>query len=183
MSEKRNFIFKPLDNFHLHFLCVSLFVFIPFDICLFIAPFEVSLLITVLLMNFIPILVYTFIRFFYNIRYVVDDAYVIKYRKNKVVLKIRRDDLDEIYIQKGGMKFFGQFFISIIFNTGFSKPFCTTMSFTFRNYDVIAAYNNVEIPRPSIKDDSSMFEYVEILSYRRCMRLCKYLNIEPIVKK
>lgn len=177
---KRNYTFKPLNNIHMLYLIFTLLIFTPFDITL-LFHYSPSLLITVVLMNMLPLAIFAIVRMFFNTKYVVDDDYVIKYHGKKIVLKIKISDVNGIYIKKA--KWFSFFtFIYEAICSPFTQPHGTSFSLVFEKCDVIYPLKQ-EIPRKSLisNNQKDLLEYCEILSFRRCKKLCKKLQIVPIL--
>ncbi len=179
--KSKKYIFKPLDNIFLCYLFPFLLFFLPVDIALFGPHFEINILLIVLITNTVSISVYLLARLIYPIRYEVDSASIVKYRYKKVIFKIQISDIEAIFIKKG--KWYS-FFPSILCAALGGMPDDTKMtnlSIVFKKCDILKAekreFIGLSLKQEGYKDH---FEMNEVLSLRKCRKICKKTGHKPI---
>lgn len=178
--KKTNMKFKPLDNVHIAVVAVYfLFFCVLLDIAFLMSDFSVDFFITVLIVNLFPWIVFISARILYRTKYVIDDEYFTKYKGKTILFRIRICDIKSVYIKKRTWYAFFAFLIGI-FGLVFITKYMTNISMVFKTCD-ITSKDDHEITRLSLKpqEDKDCFELCEIVSYHRCMQLCKVLKIEP----
>lgn len=146
--------------------------------------FDVAFFITCAIITAIPLLVYMFVRIFYSYKYIIDDEYLIKYKKNKIILKIKIKDIKYIIIKKANIIHFLKFIISLISGYNLSTSNVTTMSILFEKCEILNDSNNKEFKRNEVIENKepNEKEYVEILPYRKIKKICKIMNIDYKIK-
>lgn len=90
--------------------------------------FDIEFFITCILINIIPFLVYIIVRVFYPYKYVINDEYLVKYKKNKIIFKIKIKDIKYIVVKKVNIFNYFKFIISLISYYNLSTSNVTTMS-------------------------------------------------------
>lgn len=91
------YTFKPLNNMHLFFVYFAYL----FDIslidtgCIIVSldEFDVGYFITCMILTIIPFLVYMIVRISYSYKYIIDNDYLIKYKRDKIIFKIKINDI------------------------------------------------------------------------------------------
>lgn len=183
-----NYTFKPLNNLHLYFMCFAyIFNVIFFDIGFIIVSldkFDIEFFITCILINIIPFLVYIIVRVFYPYKYVINDEYLVKYKKNKIIFKIKIKDIKYIVVKKVNIFNYFKFIISLISYYNLSTSNVTTMSFVYEKFDILDDLNNKEFKREEVVEnrEANEKEYVEILPYKKIKQICKLMNIKYKIK-
>lgn len=173
--------FKPLDN--LHCLYAS-FLVIPLllpNVLLFVPSFSLLQRLLIFSLNGLPFFIYFFIRLLCREIYEIDDVYVTKYAKGKVVFQIKRSDIVKIAIYKRSVWkavsfVLGSFFVGFLC---LSEPPCTIFSFVYRDCEIFTSYKEVEEARPPLLLLADTHEYVDYLSYKKVQKLCKTLGYAP----
>ena len=176
-------IFKPQDNYHALLLLPWLLISLPFELVL-ITDYELTLLVIVLCMNIIPTAVFVLVRSFYRIKYVVDDNYIVKFRGKKIVFKIKTEDVEAVFVKKG--KWYAIFFVLLSMLCGVEpkdKVF-TNISVVFKRCEIIRKEKGEmfgESLKPEEYDD--FFEKNDVMSLRKCIRICEIIKKAPIYIK
>jgi hypothetical protein len=139
------------------------------------------LAITVIIMNLVPIITWIFARILYPNKYIVDNNYLIKYRRKQIVFKIKIDDIKCIYIKRMRISSFFSFIYEAICGP-FKKAHGTSISIAYKNHE-IKEHEILELPRESLITDNceELFQHCEILSYGKCIKLCKKIHMTPIL--
>ena len=176
--------FKPLDNVRN--------VLFSFLMPLFSTPFIILLIVIIkepekgegvailvaLVMLVLPWLVWLASWLFYPFFYVVDEEYLTKYKKEKVVFRVKIADIQAIFINKVRWTYYFKAFLDCLFFYIIRTP--TSISFVFQQCEVLTAYKqkNMEVIRNSLKDEKfkHCFEYVEILSYKKAKKIFFLVN-------
>ena len=180
--------FKPLNNMHLYFMYMFYLLIIPmFDIgCIIVCldEFDVGFFITCTIFTAIPFLVYMFVRIFYSYKYIIDDEYLIKSKRNKIIFKIKIKDIKYIVIKKTNVLNFLKFIISLISGYNLSTSNVTTMSIIYEKCEILNDSNNKDFKREEVVENKEPIEkeYVEILPYKKIIQICKIMNIYCKIK-
>ena len=182
--EKRKKVFKALDVVHCFYWFLFLVIFIPFDLTLIFTPFDLSLLITVLCMNGIPTLIFILVRVFYNVKYIIDERYLVKYKGKKIVFKISIQDVETVFIRKAKWYAFFPFVLALVCGDIPKGKSLTCLSLVYQNCEIVKEEKR-EIKRPSLKNETyrSFFEHSEFFSLRKCKKICKKMGNDPIFVK
>ena len=132
------------------------------------------------------IILYTLWRLFCNIRYTADSEYLVKTKGKKTVFRIPVKNIIKIYIGRDSRFAYFSFFLAAAFEpTGFKKTHGTNISIIFKECEILKKENHYatsyHIPKLSLKPSeySECFEHSEILSLKKCMKICKIMGIEP----
>lgn len=121
-------------------------------------------------------------RLFYPVKYKIDKEGVIVYDGERLVLKLKREQISKIYIQK---ERWGGFFKCLfgLINSFTIYPHCTSISFCFSESEVcrqrICSIQRKRL-MTSLDFKNELCEFNELFTYRECMKICKILGIEPI---
>lgn len=178
---------KPWSEIHLYLLlCYLSLLFIPLCPLAILGFFWTPLLIFNAIYTIVMIMLYTLWRLFCNIRYTADSEYLVKTKGKKIVFKIPVKKIIEIYIGRDSKFAYFSFLLAAAFEpTGFAKTHGTNISIIFRECDILIKEENCvtsyHIPKLSLKPEelNHCFEHNEILSFRKCMKICKVMGIEP----
>lgn len=175
--------FKPLNNLHLitilyYYIFVAGF-FNFFSLINYIDNkiIDVYLLISLGVINFIPILGYLLFRMLYPFKYFIDKNYLIKYKGDKVIFKIKMEDIEGIIIKKA--HFFDYLILpfSFSFLCDFSNKHLSSISIRYKKCDFIDETINYEFERiKTIKNECGLNEYIDILPSRTAKKICKFMN-------
>ena len=182
------YCFKPLNNLHLitilyYYIFVAGF-FNFFSLINYIDNkiIDVYLLISLGVINFIPILGYLLFRMIYPFNYFIDKNYLIKYKGDKVIFKIKIEDIEGIVIKKA------HFFDFLILPFSFllydlSSKHLSSISIRYKKCDFIEETIKYEFERiKTIKNKCGLNEYIDILPSRTAKKICKFMS-KPIVMK
>ena len=177
---KSKLTLKPLDNYHTHYLFLALIIFVPFDILL-LTVFDYMLLWVVLIMNILPFSVFLLIRILYRAKYSIDDICLTKYRGDDIVFCIKNNDIQKIFIKKGKWYSFLQFSFLVALGSSPDEQIMTNISILFKNCEVLKTEKR-ETLGASLKtaEYEAFFEWNEIMSLKKCVRICKKIGVEPI---
>ena len=181
VKTKNTYKFKPQDNVH---TCISVCAFlllVPFDVMLLIGKDSLSLLI-LLIINSASFLIAVISRLLYGRKYKIDDEYLIKYRHRKIIFKIKVADIDGVFIRRRSPWSFFVFIYYLVIGNGYiSGERLTNLSIVFKKCEVIKQDKD-EAYRISIKPEAfaSYYEHCEIISFRKCKKICAQLGIDPI---
>ena len=179
--KNKKYVFKPDDQLHTLYWFTWLIVFIPFDLGLIFMPFRLGLLIAVLCMNGIPTLTFLLVRLLYNIRYVIDEHYLIKYKGKEIVFKVPIGDLDAVSIQKAKFPLLKLWYRVTPYGHTEEKDL-TCLYFVSRKCEVLKqeakenAYESI-----SNRSTPSFFRQREFFSFHKCKRICRALGMKPIL--
>ena len=180
--------FKPLNNMHLYFMYFAyIFDIAFFDIgCIIVSldEFDVEFFITCVILTAIPFLVYIIVRILYPYKYIIDDEYLIKSKRNKIIFKIKIRDIKYIVIKKTNVLNFLKFIISLISGYNLSTSNLTTMSIIYDKCEILNDSNNKDFKREEVVENKEINEkeYVEILPYKKIKQICKIMNIDYKIK-
>ena len=177
--KKNQYIFKPLDNIHAFYMLIFLIVFGFVNIVPILTSLEVFEYIIILSFNAVIALGYFLTRFFFPVKYVIKDDYLIKYSGKNILFKIRIGDIKEVHIKKAGFLDFFHFLYEFVCGS-FTKTHGTCISIAFEHCEIQEEEKH-EIPRMPLLEDNykHLQEIVEIFSYRKCIRLCEKMEIKP----
>ena len=135
--------FKPLNNIHLYFMYLAYILNVVFfDIgCIIVCldEFDVEFFITCVIITMIPFLVYMIVRIIYPYKYVIDNEFLTKYKKNRIIFRIKIEDIKYIVIKKTNVLNFFKFIISAIVQSGvnLTTSNLTTMSRIYEKCEVL----------------------------------------------
>ena len=129
-------------------------------------------------------MVYIIVRVFYPYKYVINNEYLVKYKKNKIIFKIKIKDIKYIVVKKVNIFNYFKFIISLISYYNLSTSNVTTMSFIYEKFDILDDLNNKEFKREEVVEnkEANEKEYVEILPYKKIKQICKLMNIKYKIK-
>jgi len=182
------YTFKPLNNMHLYFMYLFYIVVVAcFDVgCILVSlnEFNIDYFITCVIITAIPFLVYIFVRILYPYKYVIDDEDLVKYKKNKILFKIKIKDIKYIVVKKVNIFNYFKFIISLISLYNLSTSNVTTMSLIYEKCEILDDFKIKEFKREEVVEnkETNEKEYVEILPYRKIKQICKIVNIEYKLK-
>lgn len=174
-------IIKPRDNYHTYFLFLAFLVFLPFDLVLLFG-FDMLLFKIVLIANSIFIGILAVGRIVYPVKFVFDGEALTKYNGKKIVYKIKLENIEAVFIQKGKKRSFIVFIFQTLCQLKPDGDYMTSISFVFNSYDIKGEAKNTE-PYLSLKpkEYNRFYERCDILSFRKCKRLCKFMKITPVI--
>jgi len=187
MSNDKNISLKPLSEYHTYFL-VTLLTF-PFllDLSAIICK-EIALIKGLIIYRLSIIALFIIIRLFiYNIKFTVNSECLTKTKGRKVIFKVDVKDIEAIFIKKASkfnvFKLWGFFLLCFICESGevvYNGARGTDISIVYKESSVCLEEKQ-ELSRISLKPETmkDFFEHNEILSYKKCMRMCEVLGIEP----
>ena len=180
MMKIKQTTFKPLDNYHLHWLFSGFLVSLPFNLLLITDISNLSLLITVAIMDTIILFSYIITRMVYPAKYVIEDGYLTKYRSRKKVFQIKLTDIEFVYIKRGKWYSCFVFFIKVVLGTISDESHMAGISILFHRCEVIKKEHR-ETFASSLKGDDypDMFEQCDIMSVKKCKKLCDIIGITP----
>ena len=179
---------KPMSEVHFYIMITCLYLpFFPLEIYAIFGD-EKMLQATMITYVLIVITAYVLYRFFYNVRYAVNSEYLVKTKDKKIVFKIPVEKILGIYMKRASKLGYFPFVLDWI-TSGSSistKTHGTNFSIVFKECDVLKKEDH-DVPCLSLKPEElkDCFEHNEILSFRKCMKICKVMGIEPqiITKK
>lgn len=174
------YTFKSLDNLHLYMLLFIYLCLLPINVmCLtvFITSSEKLSLVFFGIGIFVPFLIFLFCRIISPYKYIIDDQYLIKYKGNKILLKVKKVSINEIIVKKTTV-FKSLKFIGSLVAVKLSCSNITSFSLVFNDYDVLTNYNYGEFERlPLLGENKDGFvEYVDIMSYKQIKKISHLLN-------
>lgn len=176
--------FKPLNNMHLYFMYFAyIFDIAFFDIgCIIVCfdEFDVEFFITCVILTAIPFFAYMIVRLLYPYKYIIDNEYLLKFKRNKIIFKIKIEDIKYIVIKKTNVLNFLKFIISLISGYNLSTSNITTMSIIYEKCEILNDSNNKDFKREEVVENKEINEkeYVEILPYKKIKQICKIMNID-----
>ena len=182
------YTFKPLNNMHLYFMyIIYLFIVTIIDIgCIIVCldEFDVEFFITCVILTAIPFIVYIIVRILYPYKYIIDNDYLLKFKRNKIIFKIKINDIKQIVVKKTNVLNFFRFIISLISGYNLSTLNVTTMSIIYEKCEIFNDFNNKDFKREEVVESkgTNEIEYVEILSYRKIRKISEIMNIECKIK-
>lgn len=180
--------FKPHDNLHL-FYTVPLWLFaIVFNVLFLIVSifdkFSLVFFYFDLFLFTLPIFIVFFgQRLFLFEKYVINDGYLIKYHRKKIVLKVKLTDIKIILVKKQTkieeIKTFLLAFFGFYIHHMFDSSYVTTVSFVFDKHDVFSENKHSLLCTKTLKNDlyEECDEYVDIISFPKIKKIAKKLNI------
>lgn len=180
----RIFKFKPIDNVCTGILFPYLIIAVPVSVGFLadgLARLDILSVILFSVFCILPLAVFILARVLYRYKYVVDGDKLVKYKGKEIVFKIKKQDINRIYIRKCGIKGYFDFIASYG-----DTAFCTAISLTYDDCDISIPqtydpFYNLKRESFKLEDDVSLHEYVELISYARALKLCRILNIKPTV--
>ena len=98
----------------------------------------------------------------------------------KKIFQIKAQDIEAIYIKRGKWYSLLVFFIQTIFATLAEEDTMSSFSIVFKRCEIIKTEKRDTVS-PSLKGNScpDMFEYCDIMSVRKCKKLCKMIGVIP----
>ena len=185
--KKRKLVFKPLDNVQFHyFLLAMLAVLIP-NIALItdFANSDLGFRISMLIINSIIVFAFVLAKIIFWEKYVVDDIYITKYVKKRIVFRIKIKDVEKIFVRKEkGYEVLAIAVVSMLLAdpTPFEEKLTNT-SIAFKRCEIIKEQKHRVLN--SIKPDgyNELFEWCDCYSLRKAKKLCKRLGITPTYVK
>ena len=181
---------KPMSEVHFYIMITCLYLpFFPLEIY---AIFGDEKMLQAIMITYVLIVItaYVLYRFFYNVRYTVNSEYLVKTKDKKIVFKIPVEKILGIYIKRASKLGYFPFVLDWIISgssiSKYKKTHGTNFSIVFKECDVLKKEDH-DVPCLSLKPEElkDCFEHNEILSFRKCMKICKVMGIEPqiITKK
>ncbi len=177
--------FKPTCKIHFSyvFIYVGLVIFLIFDLRLILFGNLVAFLIA----HIAQTIAFILIRIFYKVKYEIDDEYLTQYYGKEITFKIKKSDIEEVYVKKS--RWFNVFYVffSASLSLG-SDPidniYGSNISFAFHTWETIRQPKTKSL-RISLKpeDKKGSFEVSDFFSYRQSKKICKLLGKEPIMVK
>ena len=180
----KNIFVKPLSEVHFYIMITCIYLpWLPLEIY---AIFSDEKLLQAIMITYILIVitVYVLYRFFYNVRYAVNSEYLVKTKGKKIIFKISVEKILGIYIKRASMLAYFPFVLDWLISgsshSKYKETHGTNFSIVFKECDVVKKEDH-DIPSLSLKPEelNDCFEHNEILSFRKCMKMCKVMGIEP----
>ena len=178
---KKKLITKPRDNYHVYFLFLAILAFFPFDLGLLFGLDELLLKI-VLIANSIFVCLFVLVRIVYPEKIVLDGDALIKYNGRNIVYKIKLENIEAVFVQKGKKRSFILFIFHALFQVVPDGDYMTSISLVFNSYDVKGDEKITESYlslKP--KEYNRFYERCEILSFQKCKKICDFMEIEPVI--
>ena len=172
--------------FVLVMLLFGLSVWLPFDITCALTGFEKTFLLVCVVYNAIAIMSFIFVRIFYRTKYIIENDCLTKKLKGNIVFSINSNDIEAIFIKKAKWYDYFYFAFDSFLNGGslhLMQSHGSAISIIFYRCNAIKKeYSFFDLKRKSIKPDSycNAFEHSEIMSYAKCVKLARKLNIKPV---
>ena len=175
------YLFKPLGEYHLKMLSLSLIPIIPLDIgCVLVCLKRLSIeyIITCIVLTIVPFLIFIVARLVYPKKYIIDTEYLTKYCGNNITFKIKKSDIKAIIIKRSKPVDYFKFLFDIL--TGYPvNPHSCCISFLYINNET-RIEEKTELIVPSLQSNTSEFnEYTDFIPYSVCKKICALLNITP----
>ena len=134
------YTFKPANNLHLSFMALFyIFIVSFFDIGFLITLldiFDFEYMLFCIILTTSPLIIHFIVRVFYPYKYMINDEYLIKYKKNKIIFKIKKSDIRYVLIKKTNIFIFIKFVLSLIIYD-YSTEYLTTASIVFEKCDYL----------------------------------------------
>ena len=191
-SNDKNIVLSPMSEFETHLLVTLLLfpLFLDFvSIIEIIVEKNLIIMLVLLIYRFLLVTVYIFLKLFiYNTKFSVNTECLTKTKGRKVIFKVDVKDIDAVFINPSSrfsiLKFWLKFIVNFIFVTPediFREKFLVTYISIVYKESSVCFEEKQEIPRVSLKPETmtDCFEHNEILSYKKCMKMCEVLGIEP----
>jgi hypothetical protein len=180
---KKSYKFKPCRLFSLYYLLLPLKILFPLYVCACLYP-QNFLLPTVIIVSSLVAL-YFVSRIFYRIKYIIDDEYLTAYQGKKIFFKIKKSDIVYVYVKKGHWYDILIFIFMTMFEQTLFVECCSSISFMFKDCEEIITIKRDGFERISLvpKEKSNFYEMPEYFSYNQSKKICKLLEIEPIIAK
>ncbi len=180
-----SFSTKPLKIMHSYFIIMFLPILIPFNMGLLFEPnLQDYPWQTLLVMDTIAVTAYILMRVCCSTRYEIDENGIVGYDGKRVILKLKREEIEKIYIQKG--KWYDLILWLLHAFNGNLTPCGTFISFCFVECE-ICRERATHVQRKKLKAPEDYYrplkEYPELFTYSQCKKICKILNIKPIYVK
>lgn len=146
--------------------------------------FDVEFFITCVILTVIPFLVYIIVRILYPYKYIIDKEYLLKFKSNKIIFKVKIKDIKYIVIKETNVLNFIKFIISLISGYNLSTSNVPTMSIIYDKCEILNDSNNKDFKRKEVVENKEINEkeYVEILPYKKIKQICKIMNIDCKIK-
>ena len=175
---------KPWSEIHLYlFITLLLLPILTFAVA---AIFWSQMRIFLAIYTITIIMAYILCRLFCNVRYTVNSEYLVKTKGKKIIFKIPVKKIIKIYIGRDlKLAYFSLWLDMICGILECAHTHGTNISIIFRECDILKKEDHrvtdFQIPKLSLKPEelNDCFEHNEILSFRKCMKICKVMGIEP----
>ena len=118
----------------------------------------------------------------YPRKYVIDDEYITEYYFKETIFKLKRENLVKIYIRKARWWDCFAFVLYASVNSEEDVHPGTNIYFVYTNHELLESYRtNFRQGKLYKKISEPIYlEHLETMTLRRCLKICKFLNIEPI---
>lgn len=146
--------------------------------------FNLKTILWCIFLGLLPILFFLFLRTTYPYKYVIDGAYLKKYRYKEVIFKIRIKDIRYIGIRKRPRCRILKFIASILI--GFRTHYFDTISFIYSKCEFVKPYHRIEgrtYLKEYLDNTCESFEYTDLLSLKDTINLCKLLEVPYKIKE
>ena len=172
---------KPLKTIHNYFFALGTPVYL-IENAVFFAAGNIESLIYTLSWDVFIVVLYILVRLLYPVKYEVDNNGITVRDGKRLVLKLKREQISKIFIQKERWGGFFKFLFELI-NSRTIYPHCTSISFCFSESEVcrqrICSIQRKRL-MTSLDFKNELCEFNELFTYRECMKICRILGIEPI---
>lgn len=189
-SNDKNISLKPRGEYHTYFLVTFLILPVLLDVA-FVIEGETIGIKGLLIYRLSIIAIYISVRLFlYNVKFTVNSECLTKTKGRKIIFKADVKDIVAVFIKKTSkfniFKFWGCFLLSFIFQDPdivvYTSARGTYISIVYKEaYDCSKGKGADRLSQISLKPETMKycFEHSEILSFRKCMKMCKVMGIEP----
>ena len=184
MKSNKRITVKPLSEIHTYILVAALLLPLIFDIAA-IDTKDISFAKGVLIYRLLIIGAFIIFRLFiYNVKFTVNSECLTKTKGRKVIFKVDVKEIVAIYIKRKSkfdfFIFWAETLLSAIAGTININPYGTFVSIVYKESSVCLEEIR-EMSLDSLKPITmkDFYEHNEILSFRKCMKICKVMGIEP----
>ena len=184
MTNDKKLSLKPLSEIHTYILVAALLLPLILDISVIFTK-HISLAKGLLIYRLLIIAGFIIFRLFiYNVKFTVNSECLTKTKGKKVIFKVDVKEIVAIYIKRKSkfdiFIFWGETLLSAFACMINIKPYGTFVSIVYKESSVCLEEIR-EMSLDSLKPITmkDFFEHNEILSFRKCMKMCKVMGIEP----
>ena len=172
---------KPCKSVILNFVLLGAIVCLPVDILAFIIIIKDHDILNGILMicvfNGFLILIYVLSRLLYRSKLLITDEEIIKYRKGRIVFRIKKEQIEELgYRPMHKIMFFLSFFYWM-----FGDPMCGILSIRYKKAEVesVRIYSSLFIIELLSEEekDRGLKEYCECLTKKEAKLICEKMGI------
>lgn len=110
--------------------------------------------------------------------YIIEKGMVCKIKGDKILFKIKKEDIQGIAIKK--MRFYHYFLMFLQADSPMHEKYYTKMAIIYDTCTVDDEKKN-QLSFLQVYQNKKQFQHVAVFSFKRCLKICKLLDIKPTI--